>query len=168
MSKAIHFVFACVLQFAKARRQKISMCHDSESISLPLATYILTHSPAGESKKKWKMNTKTRRIREKSKILTFLISEIFVNCLPNSHKSTPNFSAQFRTLWRKKRDESERGKRKENFYENWNINQVIWISFFSGEKEREQQNLRFFIWRISHSFVVDVGGCMSVMLVLLI
>lgn len=31
-------------------------------------------------------------------ILTFRISFIFVNCRPNSHRSTPNFSAQFRTL----------------------------------------------------------------------
>lgn len=31
-------------------------------------------------------------------ILTLFISFILVNWRPNSHKSTPNFSAQFRTL----------------------------------------------------------------------
>lgn len=31
-------------------------------------------------------------------LLTFLISFIFVNCRPNSQRSTPNLSAQFRTL----------------------------------------------------------------------
>lgn len=30
--------------------------------------------------------------------LTFLISFILVNCLPNSHRSTPNLRAQLRTL----------------------------------------------------------------------
>lgn len=42
-------------------------------------------------------------IKQATRILTFLISEIFVNCLPNSHKSTPNFSAQFRTLWKERK-----------------------------------------------------------------
>jgi hypothetical protein len=36
-------------------------------------------------------------------LLTFFNSVIFVNCLPNSHKSTPNFKAQFLTLQRKER-----------------------------------------------------------------
>lgn len=33
-----------------------------------------------------------------SNFLTLCISLIFVTCLPNSHKSTPNFNAQFFTL----------------------------------------------------------------------
>lgn len=49
-------------------------------------------------------------------ILTFLMSEIFVNCLPNSHKSTPSFKAQLRTLqWKKRENFKWKLRHKSNF-----------------------------------------------------
>lgn len=40
----------------------------------------------------------TQELKKNDRLLTLCISLIFVTCLPNSHKSTPNFKAQFFTL----------------------------------------------------------------------
>lgn len=102
----VSFAGACVLQFEYAGKEDVSWCAESISTFLFLATYPrkLKRQSRREKNEKW-MFKKRRR-----KILTFLISEIFVNCLPNSHKSTPNFSAQFRTLQRKKKKNMVRKK----------------------------------------------------------
>lgn len=71
-------------------------------------------------------------IERKKVQLTFFMSFIFVNCLPNSHRSTPNFRAQFRTLQKTKIEREKKTVRQVWARE--------WAEGWTNVRKQQQQN----------------------------